>query len=221
MVYVTVQEDTENRLYLTRKPTLNSWAILVGCSSVGLGIVYYGNDPLWMKAIYLVLGCMMGLSSMDDWEECDFNKEEGVLRLKRYSIWDVIMCQKEHVVVAQIPEIVSTSIEVEKGSYFGDTYQIVLKLSTGFFIGLTQSFTYGPSTEHEQIAEKIHKFLNLDDLDLGNDYVDTSSDSEDGATDDFEHVDPAEIIQEMETDVTETSEEKCDNVKSELPPEDE
>lgn len=70
MGYLVIEEETEKRLHFTRHPGINSWGMLAGFSAVGIGISCYGNDPLYMKMIYMVLAVLLGLSCIDDWEVC-------------------------------------------------------------------------------------------------------------------------------------------------------
>ncbi|XP_045211747.2 cytochrome b-245 chaperone 1 homolog [Mercenaria mercenaria] len=212
MVYLTIKEESEDRLFFTRQPSLNSWAILVGFSSVGLGIAYYGNDPFWLKAIYLVLGSLIGISCMDDWEECDFNKKEGEVRLKKHSAWDLIFLRKEDVVVAQLSEVTGIKVQEEKVNFFGTTYQVVLKFSAGMTFGITESFTFGSSKEHYDVAEKVRNFLNIEEEAADNDFIDSSTSSEGEETaDDFEHIDQSDLLDETDKPgMQETNDDKCD-----------
>ncbi|XP_060573285.1 cytochrome b-245 chaperone 1-like [Ruditapes philippinarum] len=219
MVYLTIKEESDERLHFTRQPSLNSWAILVGFSSVGLGIAYYGNDPFWLKAIYLVLGSLIGISCMDDWEECDFNKSEGEIKLKKISAWDLIFLRSEDVVVAQLSEVTNVNVKEEKVNYFGTTYQVVLKFSTGMSFGITESFTFGSSKEHYAVAEKIRNFLNIEEDAADNDFLDSASsssmeeeDTADETADDFEHIDQSDLIDETDkSSMQQADDKKCDD----------
>lgn len=214
MVYLTVKEESEERLHFTRQPSLNSWAVLVGFSSVGLGIAYYGNDPLWLKAIYIVLGSLIGISCMEDWEECDFDKKAGEVRLKKQSAWDLIFLRQEDVVIAQLSEISGTTVQEEKVNFFGNTYQVVITFSTGMTIGITDSFTFGSSKEHYGIAEKIRNFLNIDEaVTADNDFVDSSSSEGEDTADDFEHIDQSDIVDETDKMSSPQTEDKTDDVQ--------
>lgn len=74
--------------------------------------------------------------------------------------------------------------------------------------------------EHEQVAEKIRKFLNLEECNDGNDFVDSSTtdnDDEDTA-DDFEHIERSDVVSEMENSgVTEPTSEECKTTDADLP----
>jgi hypothetical protein len=48
-------------------------------------------------------------------------------------------------VVAQLSEVTNVNVKEEKVNYFGTTYQVVLKFSTGMSFGITESFTFGSS----------------------------------------------------------------------------
>lgn len=201
MVYVTVKEESEDRLYLTRQPSLNSWAILVGFSSVGLGIAYYGNDACWMKAVYIILGTLVGISCLEDWEECDFDKKTGEVRLKKTGAWDRIFLKPESVFVAQMSEIVGIGVNEEKVNFFGTTYQVVLEMATGMSIGITESFTFGSSRDHHKLAEKIRKFLDIEGEAADNDFVESSTEddnTDNDTADDFEHIEQSDVVDETE-----------------------
>lgn len=48
-------------------------------------------------------------------------------------------------VVITIDDVMQTDVTEEKVAFFGRTYQVVLKLSHGASVGLTESFTFGSS----------------------------------------------------------------------------
>ena len=48
-------------------------------------------------------------------------------------------------VVVAVDDVIQANISEEKVAFFGRTYQVVLKLSHGARVGLTESFTFGSS----------------------------------------------------------------------------
>ena len=46
-------------------------------------------------------------------------------------------------VVANLPDVIGVRVAEEKVNYFGNTHQVVLVMSTGMSLGITESFTFG------------------------------------------------------------------------------
>lgn len=203
MVYVTVKEETDQKLHLSREPSNTSWALLIGFCAFGVGAAYYGNDHIVWKTVYISLGVLVGISCLEDWEECEFNKETGELRLKRHSAWDLILSPfsgRDNVIVANLPDVIGVRVAEEKVNYFGNTHQVVLVMSTGMSLGITESFTFGTTKDHYQIADKIRDFLGLDNVkdplqwDVTNEEPSSSNDED--TADDFEQIDKSELLDE-------------------------
>ena len=49
----------------------------------------------------------------------------------------------QYSVVANLPEVTGIRVAEEKVNYFGNTHQVVLDMSTGMSLGITESFTFG------------------------------------------------------------------------------
>lgn len=233
MAYVTVQEETPERLRLTRQPSNNSWVMLVCFVAFGCLAAYYGYDNVIWKVIYVACGIFTGICCMDDWEECDFNKQTGEIRLKKHSAWDLILTPftaKDSVIVCRMSEVINVRLEEERMNYFGNSYQVVLVFNTGMSIGITETFTFSKSQEHKQVATTVRKFLglpedendplpganyedNFEDLDSSTeeeDEVDEGDvdDNDDVDTDDFETIDKSELIEADGNDGQDTNEDK-------------
>ncbi|KAL5018286.1 hypothetical protein ScPMuIL_004008 [Solemya velum] len=208
MGYVLVKVDTGDRLTFSREPTWWSWSILTALVSFALGAAYYGSDPFLWKVLYVGGGMVVGLLCLEDWEECDFDKTTGEVRLLRQSIWSKLfpMVCSSQIVISTIDDIVSVRVEEENVRYFGTGHQVSLLLKTGIALGLTESFTFGNSQEHYATAEKIKTFLDLESrerrLPQLNEYPDESSSDDDS----FEQIDHSDVVNEQTYCATENSE---------------
>lgn len=203
-MYVVVKEDSETRLHLVRGPTIISWALLTGFSVVGFGLACYGSDPMFWKVLYGILGLVVGVSCIDDWEDCEFNKKTKEIRWQKVSVWDwffALFSKRADAIVASLSDLDDAVVVEERVNYFGTSYQVVLKFRNGMSIGITEVSTFGSKTrEHYEIADKIRKYVNLeDDNGTGNDYLETgSSSSSEDLTNDFECIDKADIVDEQQ-----------------------
>nr|KAG5704117.1 hypothetical protein BaRGS_009647 [Batillaria attramentaria] len=97
------------------------------------------------------------------------------------------------IVVMGLDDIVGVRVDEEDVRYFGKSHIVVFILNTGMTVGVTESYTFGSSREHYQVAELLRNFLELDnpaqqgqDTD---DYLGDGSSSEDS----FEQVDPRDL----------------------------
>ncbi|ESO85797.1 hypothetical protein LOTGIDRAFT_204604 [Lottia gigantea] len=208
MGYVTIKESTNDKLILTREPGIYAWSILLGAVTFGLGAAYYGSDYIIWKIMYVSGAVYIGISCMDEWEICELNKETKEIRLKRTSMLQKLLpfYFEQHTVVSNLDEIVDVRIEEQDVKYFGKSYQVALVLSSGISLGVTDAFTFGNDSDHKQIAEKIKKFLDLEnrpvypksenDIDILGQGDDVDDDSEDS----FEQIDPSEVTTEEEND---------------------
>lgn len=67
--------------------------------------------------------------------------------------------------------------------------------------------------EHNNIAEKIRNFLNIEEGAADNDFVESSSEEED-TVDDFEHIDQSDLVDETDK----SSLPQTDDIKCDVPP---
>ncbi|KAL3876981.1 hypothetical protein ACJMK2_034751, partial [Sinanodonta woodiana] len=205
MAYLTVEYDTENRLTLTKSPSTYSWALFGGFITLGFTAACYGEDCIFWTMTYIIGGIFIGGSCMDDWEDCEFNKPSGQIILKRCSIWNLLLAPiygNEDVVIAKAEEVTDVNVLEEYLNFFGITYQIVLQLETGISLPLSKASTFGPARIHEEIAQKIRRFLALDsttsvDVSSQDDaYMGDTSSTEEEGEDDFEKIESDEVMDE-------------------------
>ncbi|XP_041364932.1 cytochrome b-245 chaperone 1-like [Gigantopelta aegis] len=194
MGYVTVKEETPDRLCFSREPNIWSWSLFFGAIAFGFGAAYYGSDYLIWKLIYVVGAVYIGIYCMDDWEICEFDKRSGETRTSSCSLLQKFLQPflKQHTVVANLDDIVGIRVEEESVRFFGNGHQVVLLFATGMSIGITETFTFGNSSEHYQVADKIRLFLDLDHRNQSHDtddYLGDGSSSEDS----FEQINPDDI----------------------------
>ncbi|XP_029636487.1 cytochrome b-245 chaperone 1 [Octopus sinensis] len=199
MVYMQIKEQTADKLHLCREPNSWSWCLLFGVITGGIGAIYYGSDHFLWKIFWLLGALLLGLTAMEDWEDCIFEKSTGLLTIKKRSLLQRFLhpLLKQHVVKASLDDIVGVRVEEREMKYLGKGNQVVVLLAAGAIIGITESFTIGDSSDHYAIAHKIQDFLEVDlnhhhDPNDGDDYLGDSSSSEDS----FEQIGPQYVLPE-------------------------
>ncbi|KAK7493338.1 hypothetical protein BaRGS_00015464 [Batillaria attramentaria] len=163
--------------------------------AIGLGAAVYGTDYLLWKFLYIVGALYAGLLWMEGWEECELSKQTGDVKVKRRNVFQKLLPQyaDQKMLVMGLDDIVGVRVDEEDVRYFGKSHIVVFILNTGMTVGVTESYTFGSSREHYQVAELLRNFLELDnpaqqgqDTD---DYLGDGSSSEDS----FEQVDPRDL----------------------------
>ncbi|KAM4664837.1 cytochrome b-245 chaperone 1 isoform 1-T3 [Discoglossus pictus] len=184
-MYMQVETRTGTLLHLKRSPSIRSWSLLVGISSVGLAAAYFSTDT-WAWKLFYVAGCVfVAIQNFEEWEEAIFDKKEGKAVLKSYNVYKKLltMCQGgQEQMVVRLREIRDINVEEEKVRYFGKGYLIVLRFVTGISHPLTQSAVLGGRSDVEAIARLLSSFLELDQDGFQNPAREESSDSEEGDT---------------------------------------
>ncbi|KAM4691188.1 cytochrome b-245 chaperone 1 [Rhinophrynus dorsalis] len=180
-MYMQVESHSGTLLHLKRNPSIRSWSLLVGISSVGLAAAFYSTDT-WAWKLFYVAGCVfVALQNLEDWEEAIFDKKSGKATLKTYNLYRKLLtlCQggQEQVVVL-LKEIRDANVEEEKVRYFGKGYVIVLRLVTGISHPLTQSAVLGGRSDVEAVNKLLTSFLELDLVENQSQTLEESSDSE-------------------------------------------
>ncbi|KAE8577081.1 hypothetical protein XENTR_v10004425 [Xenopus tropicalis] len=180
-MYMQVESRTGTLLHLKRNPSIRSWSLLVGISSVGLAAAYYSTDT-WLWKLFYVAGCaFVALQNLEDWEEAIFDKKSGKAILITYSLYKKLLtlCKggQEQVVVL-LKEIRDVNVEEERVRYFGSGYVIVLRFVTGISHPLTQSAVLGARSDVEAVAKELTKFLEFDLVGSRPQAVEESNDSE-------------------------------------------
>ncbi|XP_028912800.1 cytochrome b-245 chaperone 1 [Ornithorhynchus anatinus] len=163
-MYMQVKTRTNSLLHLKRVPSIRSWSLLVGFSSIGLAAAYYSGDSLGWKLFY-VAGCVfVALQNLEDWEEAVFNKNTGKVILKSFNLYKKMLTlsrgDHDHVVMG-LRDVQDVNVEEEKVRYFGKGYMVVLRFSTGFSHPLTQSAIMGHRSDVEAVAQLVTSFLGL------------------------------------------------------------
>ncbi|XP_075073032.1 cytochrome b-245 chaperone 1 [Mixophyes fleayi] len=180
-MYMQVENRTGTFLHLKRNPSIRSWSLLVGISSVGLAAAYYSTDS-WAWKLFYVAGCLfVAIQNLEDWEEAIFDKRERKAILKTFNLYKKILtlCKGGHEqVVVLLSEIQDVNVEEEKVRYFGKGYLIVLRLVTGISHPLTQSAVLGGRSDVEAVAKLLTTFLDLDLAGFHSRIAEESSDSE-------------------------------------------
>ncbi|XP_063309425.1 cytochrome b-245 chaperone 1 homolog [Pelobates fuscus] len=180
-MYMQVEGHTGTFLHLKRNPSIRSWSLLVGISSVGLAAAYYSTDT-WAWKMFYIAGCIfVAIQNMEDWEEALFDKKSGKAILKTFNLYKkmLTLCRGgQEQVVVRLNEIRDVNVEEEKVRYFGKGYVIVLRFVTGISHPLTQSAVLGSRGDVEAVARLLTNFLELDVAVLKTLAEQESSDSE-------------------------------------------
>ncbi|XP_071965390.1 cytochrome b-245 chaperone 1-like isoform X3 [Antedon mediterranea] len=159
MVYMKVHSETEGRLHLKRTPGIRSWSILIGFFAIGFGLWKYTVDSLPWKLLYISFCFMIGVTSIDDWEDCIIDKKKNEVRISKSGLIRKIC---SIVAPPNFQEVKYADVE-EDVTKLGKGCYVVLRMESGMALPLTDTCTLGAdSSEHRDIADKINAFLNLD-----------------------------------------------------------
>ncbi|MCI4384450.1 hypothetical protein PGIGA_G00038750 [Pangasianodon gigas] len=190
MVYMVIEKHTPDLLHLKRSPGIRSWSLFVGIVSVGLAAAYYSSDSVLWKLFYIT-GCIfVALQNMEEWEEVTFDKKNGVIELKTFSLYAMILTlwkKGQEKVLLDLRHLRDISVQEEKVRYLGTGYVLVLRMATGFSHPLTQSATLSGRSDVEALSTLLKRFLELEALqqNLTQEDEDEDCDEED---DDFEQL---------------------------------
>lgn len=201
MGYVTVKENTRERLRLCREPNAWSWSVLIGAVGIGFGAAIYGTDYLLWKFLYIAGALYAGLLWMEGWEECELDKKKGELRVTRKTVFQKLLPQFADlkIIVVNLDDIVGVRVDEEEVRYFGQSHVVVFLINTGMTVGVTESYTFGSSKEHYQVAETLRTFLEIDppthQVQDTDDYLGDGSSSEDS----FEQIDRTDLDGDPDT----------------------
>ncbi|XP_025091149.1 uncharacterized protein C17orf62-like isoform X2 [Pomacea canaliculata] len=195
MGYVNIKEHSNEKLCLSREPNIWSWSVLIGAIGVGLGAAVYGTDSLLWKIVYIAGGLYAGILWMEGWEECVLDKRTAEMKVKRENLFQKLVpgFPEQKIIVVNLDDIVGVRVDEEEVRYFGKSHIVVFILSNGITIGVTESYTFGSSREHYQVADTLRTFLELDQpshqVQDTDDYLGDGSSSEDS----FEQVDHGDL----------------------------
>ncbi|MCJ8738692.1 hypothetical protein PDJAM_G00038620 [Pangasius djambal] len=190
MVYMVIEKHTPDLLHLKRSPGIRSWSLFVGIASVGLAAAYYSSDSVLWKLFYIT-GCIfVALQNMEEWEEVTFDKKNGVIELKTFSLYAVILTlwkKGQEKVLLDLQHLRDISVHEEKVRYLGTGYVLVLRMATGFSHPLTQNATLSGRSDVEALSTLLKRFLELEALqqNLTQEDEDEDCDEDD---DDFEQL---------------------------------
>ncbi|XP_061472367.1 cytochrome b-245 chaperone 1 isoform X1 [Rhineura floridana] len=180
-MYMLVENHSNFVLHLKRSPSIRSWSLLVGISSVGLAAAYYSEDSLGWKLFYLA-GCLfVAVQNLEEWEEAIFDKDGGKVFLKTFNLYKKLLTLSRaghEQVVVPLDEIRAVNVEEEKVRYLGKGYLVVLRFVTGFSHPLTQSAVMGSRSDVEAVAKLITSFLELNKVPV-HQYLEDSSETDD------------------------------------------
>ncbi|XP_060796163.1 cytochrome b-245 chaperone 1 homolog isoform X2 [Neoarius graeffei] len=167
MVYMVVEKHTPDLLYLKRSPGIRSWSLFVAIVSVGLAAAYYSSDSALWRLFYIT-GCIfVALQNMEEWEEATFDKQNGVIELKSFSLYAVILTlwkKGKEKVLLDLRHLRDISVQEEKVRYLGTGYVLVLRMATGFSHPLTQNATLSGRSDVEALSALLKRFLEIEAL---------------------------------------------------------
>ncbi|XP_069172466.1 cytochrome b-245 chaperone 1 isoform X2 [Procambarus clarkii] len=150
--------------------------------SVGVGASYYSPDEhILMKIAYLT-GCLiLGLTFLDDWEDCVFDKTKGQVTMIRRNWFERLTsrCANYNTLILENSSVMAVRV-VHGSGRFRDGYQVALVLRAGGTVPVSET-SVGLKSDQEQLARNIRSFLSLDRVEaVRNVWTDwTESDEED------------------------------------------
>ncbi|XP_076332950.1 cytochrome b-245 chaperone 1-like [Tachypleus tridentatus] len=188
MTRLSVKFKSHDRIYLSKVPGIRSWSILVGILSLGIGAGYYGSDHFILKTGY-ILGCLViGLSFLEAWEKCDFDKTKGNVVLEKSSVFHKLLWPFVNPprTVLSIEDL----LDIRVGQGPANSSQVELVLKSGITLPLTDTPTTETISELECLADLLRSFLKIGQVEnLKYQYCDDdisffdSSSSSNGASD--------------------------------------
>ncbi|XP_061562607.1 cytochrome b-245 chaperone 1 homolog [Phycodurus eques] len=193
MGYMVVEQRSSTMLHLKRNPGIRSWSLFIGMTSIGFAAAYYSTDSILWKLFY-VTGCLfVAIQNMEEWEEAVFDKTNNEIQLKTISLYTLVLTlwkKGQEKVVLDLRHLHDVCVEEERVRYLGKGYLLMLRLATGFSYPLTQSATLGGRSDVEAIAALLKRFMGMEErrqqkemaeyAEEEADFLDNSSDSEDG-----------------------------------------
>ncbi|KAG7176263.1 cytochrome b-245 chaperone 1-like isoform X2 [Homarus americanus] len=155
-------------LHLSVGPGVKSWSIFV-------------DEHILMKIAYLT-GCLiLGLTFLDDWEDCVFDKTKGLVTMTRrnWFEWLTSRCADHNTLVLDTSSVMTVRV-VHGSGRLKDGYQVALVLRAGGTVPLSET-SIGLKSDQEQLASSVRSFLSLDRVEaVRNTWTDwTESDEED------------------------------------------
>ncbi|XP_042884657.1 cytochrome b-245 chaperone 1-like isoform X1 [Penaeus japonicus] len=160
---MNVASNSREILHLSVAPGTKSWSIFVGVMSIGIGASYYSpDDHILMKVAYLT-GCLiLGLTFLDDWEDCVFDIKKGQVTITRrnWFEWLTSRCADHNTLILDTGSVIAVTVVQGKGGH-KDGHQVALVLRAGGTMPLSET-TVGGKSEQEHLAKKVRDFLSLD-----------------------------------------------------------
>lgn len=214
MVYMSVLVHSDTHLKLLKEPSALSKIVFSGFLVGITGIVLFGSESWLAKAVLGVVTIGLSCFIMDNYEICEFNKEQREVYLTRlhwsqYLLGQVITLGPQPHVIVKLKDIKDARIEEQMGDTGKKAFQVALFLYSGVHLGLTEVFTTDPVEEHEAVVKKIMDFLDIKtspvSLDVDDDEAkelteeekssedDLDDDDEEDEDDDFEQISKADV----------------------------
>ncbi|KAK8744469.1 hypothetical protein OTU49_000821, partial [Cherax quadricarinatus] len=179
---MNVSSSNREVLHLSVAPGVKSWSIFVGVISIGVGASFYSPDEhILMKIAYLT-GCLiLGLTFLDDWEDCVFDKTKGQVTMVRRNWFEQLTkrCADHNTLILENNNIMAVRV-VHGSGRLKDGYQVALVLRAGGTVLISET-SVGQKSDQEHLARNIRSFLSLDRVEaVRNLWTDwTESDEED------------------------------------------
>ncbi|XP_066941456.1 cytochrome b-245 chaperone 1-like [Macrobrachium rosenbergii] len=168
-------------LHLSIAPGVKSWSVFVGVMSIGVGASYYSpDDHVFMKVAYLT-GCLiLGLTFLDDWEDCvfDLRKSQIIMTRRNWFEWLTSRCADRNTLVLDTSSVLAVRVLHIKERY-KDGYQVGLILRAGGTIPVSET-SVGIKSDQDALAKNIQHFLNLERVEpVRNSWADWSESDDD------------------------------------------
>ncbi|XP_005095849.1 uncharacterized protein LOC101857869 [Aplysia californica] len=199
MVYMSVLHDSDTRLKLLREPSLLSKAVFIGFLIGVIGVFLFGSESCFFKVLIGLVTVGLSFFMVDNYEICEFDKEQGEVRLSRLHWFQYLLdVGMQPYIVVKLEDIKDVKIEEQGGDAGKRSFQVALSLYSGVQLGITEIFTTDPIEQHKALSKKIMSFVSSTAPTYGVDDVDKESrdedkSSEDDDEDDFEQISKADL----------------------------
>ncbi|KAK4306706.1 hypothetical protein Pmani_021487 [Petrolisthes manimaculis] len=166
---MNVELCSTEALHLSVAPGVKSWSILVGILSFGVGAAYYSPDEHVLMKAAVLTGCLiLGLTFLDDWEDCVFDKGRGQVTMTRRSWWEWLTsrCSQNNTLIFDTSSIMAIRVMPAAGR-LRNGHQVVLVLRAGGTVPISETKA-GCKSEQEDMAKRVRTFLCLDRVEAVN-----------------------------------------------------
>ncbi|CAH1793944.1 unnamed protein product [Owenia fusiformis] len=208
MGYVNVKKNTTEVLHLCREPSIRSWSTVIALLSLGVGAAYYGSDYLIWKMCYIIAAVFIGVTTLEDWEDCIFDKKANTVTMQKWNLLQKCLNPglEQKKVVCHSSDIIDVRVssgEIKHGPAAGR--QVMLYFISGYQLPIIESITTDDLSECNKTAGLIKTFLDIQPVDDTTNGIDPNSQSDSSdSNESFEHIQKSDIVNEENETATPT-----------------